>query len=292
MKATKQKLHPRNKHKGQYDFEKLTKLMPELNDFVHINKHEIQTIDFSDADAVKTLNKALLKSYYKIKFWDIPPSYLCPPIPGRADYIHNVADLLGKKNGQVNCLDIGVGTSCIFPIIGCMEYGWNFVGCDTDKRAVSSAKGIIAANPQLKSKIKIRLQENSRKIFDGIIQDGEKFDVSICNPPFHETMKDAKKGTLRKLSNLTQQKVTKVELNFGGQYNELCYDGGEEQFIKNIIYESKQYSTAIQWFTSLVSKESKLGGLKNTLHKVKAKSVHTMPMGQGNKKTRILVWTF
>ena len=40
------------------------------------------------------LNRAILMHHYGVKSWDIPAGYLCPPIPGRADYIHSVADLL------------------------------------------------------------------------------------------------------------------------------------------------------------------------------------------------------
>ena len=46
------------------------------------------------------LNRALLKADYGIDFWDIPPNYLCPPIPGRVDYIHHLADLLARSNNN------------------------------------------------------------------------------------------------------------------------------------------------------------------------------------------------
>jgi 23S rRNA (adenine1618-N6)-methyltransferase len=42
----------------------------------------------------------LLISYYDIQKWDIP-HYLCPPIPGRADYIHYIADLLAESNNGI-----------------------------------------------------------------------------------------------------------------------------------------------------------------------------------------------
>lgn len=84
----KTNLHPRNLHRLRYDFELLTEKLPELQQHVSINEHQIETIDFSNPEAVKTLNKALLVTYYDIKNWDIPKNYLCPPIPGRADYIH------------------------------------------------------------------------------------------------------------------------------------------------------------------------------------------------------------
>ncbi|MGZ5191974.1 MAG: RlmF-related methyltransferase, partial [Flavisolibacter sp.] len=88
----KSTLHPRNKHQDRYHFEELIADCPDLKPFVAINKFNIETIDFTNPKAVKTLNRALLKHFYKIDHWDIPENYLCPPIPGRADYIHNIAD--------------------------------------------------------------------------------------------------------------------------------------------------------------------------------------------------------
>ena len=71
-------LHSRNPHRFRYDFDALTKAYPELQPFVTINEHQIQTIDFSNSEAVKALNKALLITYYDIQNWDIPTDYLCP----------------------------------------------------------------------------------------------------------------------------------------------------------------------------------------------------------------------
>ncbi|HWW40560.1 RlmF-related methyltransferase, partial [Pedobacter sp.] len=149
-KEEKKQLHPRNKHRSRYDFSLLVKSCPDLRDFVLINPYGDESIDFADASAVKMLNKALLAQYYRIKHWDIPENYLCPPIPGRADYIHYLADLLGESNNgvvptgkSVKVLDIGTGANCIYPIIGHQEYGWTFVGSDIDRGAVQSAENII-----------------------------------------------------------------------------------------------------------------------------------------------------
>jgi 23S rRNA (adenine1618-N6)-methyltransferase len=99
VQTEKSNLHPRNPHRFRYDFEKLIKALPELASFVITNTHnEEQTIDFSNSDAVIALNKALLVSEYRIENWNIPSNYLCPPIPGRADYIHYLADLLAESN--------------------------------------------------------------------------------------------------------------------------------------------------------------------------------------------------
>lgn len=293
----KSKLHPRNKHRERYDFKALAKCCPELASFVLRNKYDDESINFFDSAAVKALNSSLLKFHYGIEFWDIPENYLCPPIPGRADYIHNIADLLGvdgeiPKGKKVRCLDIGVGANCIYPLIGFKEYGWSFVGSDIDSVSVKSADNIIQTNKNLKENIQIRLQQNSENIFKGIIQEDERFNITICNPPFHSSAKEAQSGTLRKLSNLKGKKTNRANLNFGGKNNELWCDGGEKQFVNQMIIESRNFANSCFWFTTLVSKEANLHGIYSTLKKVKATDVKTINMGQGNKKSRIVAWTF
>lgn len=295
----KTKLHPRNKHRERYDFKQLIASCAELKPFVKLNEYKDESIDFFNAEAVKTLNKALLKHFYSIEHWDIPKNYLCPPIPGRADYLHYAADLLGSMNNgkiptgeKIKCLDIGVGANCVYPIIGTKEYGWNFIGTDIDAVAVESANKIIELNPSLKNKIEIRLQHNPKDILYGVLKKDERIDLSICNPPFHASLEEAQAGTIRKLSNLKGKKITKANLNFGGQNNELWCKGGELGFIRDMIRQSKQFSESVFWFSTSVSKQSNLNVIYQELEKAKVFDVKTIPMGQGNKTSRVVAWTF
>nr|WP_188493976.1 23S rRNA (adenine(1618)-N(6))-methyltransferase RlmF [Flavobacterium palustre] len=296
-------LHPRNQHRLRYDFKLLIEKCSELKSFVFINEHHPdtsgQTIDFSNPQAVKTLNKALLTTYYDIQDWDIPQNYLCPPIPGRADYIHNIADLLAESNNgiiptgiEVEGLDIGVGANCIYPIIGNSVYDWSFVGTDIDEKALNNCSEIIKANPKLIDAISLQQQVESRFIFKNIITPEDKFAFTICNPPFHKSAEEAGKGSLRKVNNLQDKKVTKAILNFGGQNTELWCEGGELAFITQMIYESAKYPMQCLWFTTLVSKQSHLKSLYKTLNKVNAADIKTIDMAQGQKTSRILAWTF
>jgi 23S rRNA (adenine1618-N6)-methyltransferase len=295
----KTRLHVRNKHRERYHLKALIESVPELAQYVSLNIYNDESIDFFNPEAVKALNKALLKHHYQIDYWNIPPNYLCPPIPGRADYIHYIADLLcgsnyGKipKGNLVTCLDIGVGANCVYPIIGYQEYGWNFIGSDIDPEAIISAKAIVESNPALIGHIDICLQNSSNHFFKGVIQDDEYIDVAICNPPFHSSQAEAQSGTLRKLSNLNNKKVTTPTLNFGGQSTELCCNGGEARFVNDMIFESKQFATSCFWFSTLISKQSNLNRTSAILKQVGATDVKTIPMGQGNKSSRIVAWTF
>lgn len=305
MKATdnseKTNLHPRNLHRSRYDFELLIKNCPELKKYVAINVHGIETIDFSNPDAVKTLNKALLQTYYNIQNWDIPQNYLCPPIPGRTDYIHYLADLLAESNNgviptgsSVLGLDIGTGANCIYPILGNAIYDWSFVGTDIDLKAIENCAKIIEENPKLIDAISLQQQTESRFIFKNIITPEDRFTFTMCNPPFHASAEDANQSTVRKVSNLNpkEKKKTNPVLNFGGHNAELWCDGGEIGFVTQMIYESAKYAMQCQWFTTLVSKRENLSSIYKTLNKVNAASIKTIDMAQGQKTSRIIAWTF
>lgn len=313
-------LHPRNAHLGRYDFAKLEKANPQLSQFVVLNPRGEKTVEFSNPQAVLALNEALLKAYYGLDFWQIPQGYLCPPIPGRVDYIHYLADLLkdtlenlpnivsddsdehGAPRGSANhkhaVLDIGSGANCIYPLLGSTSYDWNFVGSDIDPVSVKTAQLLVEANRKVKGKIKLRLQSNQNQIFKGIIKPQDSFALSMCNPPFHESMEKATQGSLRKVHNLSKGKPTAVQqdgkpvLNFAGTENELCYQGGEIAFLKLMALESQQFADQVCWFTSLVSKQENVPLLEQELQKLGANQIKVVHMSQGHKMTRFVAWTF
>lgn len=299
LPAEKDQLHPRNPHRAPYDFPQLSKLSPELAAFVKPNQYGNLSIDFANPAAVKALNRALLRQFYGIENWDIPKGYLCPPIPGRADYVHYLADLLAESNGgvlppgeEITVLDVGVGANCIYPIIGRRAYGWHFVGSDIDGVAVRAAQQIEAANPTLAGAIECRLQPARTRIFDGLILPGEVFDMTMCNPPFHASAAAAAAGTQRKTTGLGTGRGPRPTLNFGGQNNELWCEGGEAAFIRRMVQESGRRPRASYWFTSLVSKKETLPGVYRALQTAKATEVRTIEMAQGQKKSRLVAWTF
>jgi 23S rRNA (adenine1618-N6)-methyltransferase len=303
--AEKTNLHPRNQHRARYDFTQLTLANPALARFVKLNAHNDSAIDFANPQAVKALNQALLKQFYAVSHWDIPAQYLCPPIPGRADYLHYVADLLAAANNgviprgeRIRVLDIGVGANAIYPLIGCNEYGWRFVGADIDAVAIANAQRILAANSGLSDLIELRLQATPSAIFKGIIQPDETFDLTMCNPPFHGSMDEASAATVRKLKNLDKSrgkntaKNQAVTLNFGGQAAELYCEGGEAAFVGRMISESLDFKAQCFWFSSLISKADSLPSVYRALKQANAVQIKTIEMSQGQKKSRLVAWTF
>ena len=294
-KKIKATLHPNNKNRKQYDLLALVKEIPELEKYVKKNKDGEQTVDFSDPIAVKLLNKALLSHYYDVKFWKFPDTNLCPPIPGRADYIHHMSDLLDesmRKGKTINCLDIGVGASCIYPIIGITEYNWDFIASDIDRKSIATAKKIISSNPNLKGKVDFRFQNDSNKIFEGILKEEDRIEITICNPPFHASRKEALEEQRKKVRNLTGKYHQNPKLNFSGASEELIYEGGEYQFIQNMIKESAKYANNCVWFSTLVSKKKNLHGIYINLKRLKAHQIKEIEIETANKKSRIIAWTF
>lgn len=282
----------KDKSVNRYDFTELIESCPELEKHVKDNGYGELSIDFFNPTAVKLLNKSILMAYYNIEYWDIPEGALVPPVPGRANYIQHIEELLDGKKEGVRILDIGVGANCIYPIIGCSQFGWNFVGSDISQVAIENSQEIVKRNRILKGKVELRLQPFQNNIFKGIIKDHEYFDITICNPPFHCSSEDAQKANVRKLRSLKSTKVTQSSRNFGGNNHELWCEGGELLFIKRIIKEGKTFSKQCGWFTSLVSNEDNLKAIYRELKIVKAAEYGVIEMSLGNKNSRIIVWRY
>jgi 23S rRNA (adenine1618-N6)-methyltransferase len=297
---SKPTFHPRNRHQGRYDFPQLLKSSPELSRFVILNPHGKQSIDFANPEAVRVFNRALLKALYGIAHWDIPAGYLCPPIPGRADYLHALADLLAAGQGgeiprgaAVRVLDIGTGANCIYPLLGHSDYRWHFVGSDIDPVALASAQAIVQANGLGKA-ITLRLQSDPRRILQGLLAAEERFDLAMCNPPFHASLDEATRGSQRKWRALgkADPKRKLPVLNFGGQNSELWCEGGEIRFVSQLIAESALVPQQVQWFSSLVSKASNLPAIEAALRKAGVKRQRVIEMGQGQKVSRLVAWSY
>ncbi|MCK5779916.1 MAG: 23S rRNA (adenine(1618)-N(6))-methyltransferase RlmF [Psychrilyobacter sp.] len=287
----KKGFHKNNKHIGRYNLKKLIASTPELGEYIVKNPRGEDTIDFGNTKAVLVLNKALLKFHYNIIEWDIPTGFLAPPIPGRADYIHYIADLFPKKK-HIKALDIGTGANCIYPLIGTKVYKWNFIASDIDPISVENAKKIVQNN-NLEGKINIKLQEDKNSFFKGIIDD-EYVDFTMCNPPFHSSIEEALGANKKKRESLNKTRTSKLEekLNFGGQKAELWCKGGEILFLKKMIKESILFADRVGYFTSLISKSENIKPLKKLINKLGATEVRVIDMYQGNKISRILIWKF
>jgi len=283
-------LHKNNKHKKGYNFKELIQTYDRLKPFVFVNDHGGETINFADPEAVKALNKGLLKAHYNIAYWEFPDAHLCPPIPGRVEYIHHLNDLLRPYTlkDTIRVLDIGTGATCIYPLLGNAVYNWDFVGTDVDPKAIDNARIIIDKNG-LAEVIKLRLQMDKSRIFQGIISPSDVFTISMCNPPFYRSEQEALEAAQRKMKGLGNASPLR---NFSGTANELWFEGGEKAFLHSYLYESSLFKTQCFWYTSLVSKKDLVKSMQKSLEKLGATQVKVVNMQLGNKISRIVAWTF
>lgn len=280
-------MHPKNPFNKDYNFNNLIAKHPPLKSFVFENEYGNQTIKFADSQAVKALNTALLKEHFGVNYWNIPENNLCPPIPGRLDYLLHVADLVSEKD--IHLLDIGTGANLIYPILASTHFNWKCTASEVNTDSLSNAQEIIDKNEALKN-IVLRHQQFKSNILEHVILPTDAFDVVVCNPPFFKNRTDAEKSNLRKFENLKLSE-DKTQ-NFGGLSNELWYKGGEEAFIKKMAEESVQFKDQVRWFTSIVSQKENLKNIKRAINKAKPTEVKIIEMEQGNKQSRFVAWTF
>lgn len=295
----------------KYDFSALVHMLPDLRQHILVNsKTKEETINFFDPRAVLCLNKALLYHYYGVRSWHIPDGYLCPPVPSRAEYLYYIrSELVGEGSKNIRGIDIGCGASCVYPLIATgIDSSWTMVGSEANLTAAGIAEKNAAGNDR---QITIRHQNNSNRVFRGIVKPGERFDFSMCNPPFYVSGAEAIAQHTRKLRNLQRnnkmgmhmfggQKRDQKELedrSFGGRGHELWCPGGEKAFVSRMIKESSrdEYRHSVKWFTTLVSSESSLlfcNKLLVTPGRCRARTVKVIDMKYGNKTSRILCWNF
>ena len=230
--------HPRNVFKGSYDMDKLCQAYPPLqsyvvypNDNAKANSKSSKkapnrpTIKFADPNAVRALNTALLVADYNIKpnYAEIlPRNALVPPVPGRADYIHHLADLLGEQDGNipegssVRGLDIGTGASVIYPLVATSTYGWTMVASEINLPSLQSARRIIQEN-RLENLIDLRQQESEENIFAGIFEPKEEIDFVMCNPPFFPSLEAFQAENARKIKGLARGGMNKRSRSISGK---------------------------------------------------------------------------
>ncbi len=291
-------MHPNNPFKTDYALLELAELVPALKNHFIQTKAAKLSLDFSQPEAVKNLNKALLMQQYNIRYWDLPTGYLTPPVPGRLDYLLYLADLLAESNAgvvptgkEVRLLDIGCGAACIFPLLAQSHFRWLAVGTEVDAKALKAARAIAQMNPSLKGKVEIRQQTSTEQLFAGVTTAEERFDCCVCNPPFYESAEEARRVNQRKWQQLPSARAGSGR-NFGGQSHELHRPGGEKAFAIQLVKESQDRPKLCTWFSIMLSNKAHETPVYQALLRAKAARVEVLPLQIGNKETRAIAWRF
>lgn len=282
-------MHPNNPYRQPYPLAEYAKAVPNLKPFL-ISQYGKLTVDFTSAKAVEALNSAILKVDFGIHDWSLPNGQLCPPVPGRLDYLLHIKDLIGPSlNRPAQIIDVGTGANIIYALLAASHFNWKTVGIEVNRSSITHAQKILAANDKLNDLVELRQQKEANRIFKGVLDDQQQFDVSICNPPFYTSDIEANQLNQQKNTALMQNAKGR---NFGGHSHELVYPGGEVAFIKKMIFESHRYRNNVRWFTSLVSQKSSVNAIKLCLKKERLAEVKWIKMEQGNKISRVVAWRY
>ncbi|KAF2074165.1 hypothetical protein CYY_004536 [Polysphondylium violaceum] len=290
------------------DFKLLAKKYISFDRYI-INKTErIYNIDWKDPNAVKELTKVLLDHDFNLKI-ELPPNYLCPTITLRVNYLCWVNELLQQQQQQqqqqpqtitkgntIKGIDIGTGTSCIFPLLGYRLFEWSFIGLDIDPIVLEYAQKNIDINnlnqyislfyneqqqverKQLQQKEEVEGEQSILKNYLNSTNQEDVYDFCICNPPF---FKDEK------------EKLINPNTTCTASTNELITDGGELNFIKILIKESLVYSNRVKIFTTMVGKKVNLSKIQNELLSlnIPKDQIRSTELAQGKSSRWAISWS-
>ncbi|KAI8093706.1 S-adenosyl-L-methionine dependent methyltransferase [Halteromyces radiatus] len=279
-------MHPRNIYKDNPpDFTALAQQYESFRPFVLGGTRPY--IDFKNPEAVRELTCCLLKHDFDLDV-HFPLNRLCPPIPNRLNYLLWIEDLLeessisdNKKN--VMGIDIGVGASCIYPLLGCqMHPHWRFLGTELDAESFDYAKKNVDRNG-LQDRISLVLNKDENKIFllDPSI---DSYDFCMCNPPFYASQEELQQGL--------ENKELEPSAICTGTTSEMITEDGEYGFIKRMILESKRYKYRIQWYTSMMGLKRTIRPITQLLKQQGITNYVVTEFCQGRTKRWGIAWSF
>eukprot|EP00835_Amoeboradix_gromovi_P006959 NODE_960_length_2743_cov_0.177005.p1 type:complete len:331 gc:universal NODE_960_length_2743_cov_0.177005:279-1271(+) len=147
----------------------------------------------------------------------VPDGYLIPAVQNRIDYIN----ILQKYNPR-NVLDFGTGSVAIYLVLIEIYYpNIDRYGIEKDESSFNNALRVLN---ELNFQSMIQLSSNIPLKWYRIIE------FIICNPPFYKNQDQIES------SNAAKSATTKLQFN--GKPFEIICEGGEVQFMKNVINQS------------------------------------------------------
>ncbi|ORY98086.1 hypothetical protein BCR43DRAFT_563402 [Syncephalastrum racemosum] len=276
--------HSRNIYANKpLDFEILVKEFPALEPFITVHKNRLQ-FDFLNADGQRALTKALLKRDFGLSV-KLPHDRLCPPVPNRLDYILWVEDILhetlpGKKSYKG--IDIGVGASCIYPLLGCARNkDWSFLGTETDTVSYKYAQKNVKRN-NMDDRIKIKFNNDRTSVLTP--EKDTSYDFCMCNPPFYASQQE--------IDDAADAKELPPYAICTGSASEMITQGGEYSFIETMINQSLDYKDHITWFTSLIGRKKTIKPLLAILKEKGIENYAVRDFCLGKTKRWAIAWSF
>lgn len=244
-------------------------------------------LDFGDYSAARALTAALLAADFGLAWW-LPDGHLVPTLTSRLNYLLWVEDLLGGPQAgpgpAARGLDVGTGASAIYALLGAAVCGWRVVGTDCTDAALSAAARNIAANPRLAQLLSLRdarpapdcTDPGQFALLSGVLRPGERFDFTVCNPPFFEDAAAPRNEAA----------------DCGGTSAELATPGGEGAFVSRMLAESRQAAGAVRLFTTLCGRKETLRAALAQLRALRAPMIRTQTFLQGRVSRWGLAWSW
>jgi 23S rRNA A1618 N6-methylase RlmF len=287
------RMHPRNPYSSPINIALLARQFPDLCDHVisrSSNGHVVY--DWHAPGATYAVTRALLKRDFDLE-WQQPLQHLCPPVPGRMNYLLWVQDLALQDGAaaaaDVCVADIGTGASAIFPLMGARRFGWSFVALDSNEDALSHARANVERNG-LQQLIAVQHVAGDSSIIDAI-NAHPNITHTMCNPPFFSASS----------SSAWRQRAPAARAGGRGAMSacaavepELFTQGGEVAFMRKIIEESaaSPCSRRVKWFTCMVGIKADLAALKSACYSAGATQLRCTTFYQGQTLRWGLAWTF
>ncbi|KAK5047861.1 hypothetical protein LTR84_006049 [Exophiala bonariae] len=220
-------------------------------------------------------------------------------VPNRLNYVLFIQRLIdttapdyrhgGDSDRRVIGIDIGTGSSCIYPLLSCRQRAnWLFLATEIDDKNRSFALNNISAN-DLQSRIRLidTDQEGKTLIPSSELERFDRIDFLMTNPPFYESAAS--------MALSAKQKSRPPNSSCTGAPVEMITPGGEVAFVSRLVHESTapNMKSRIQWFSSMLGKLSSIASIVEKLKEQGCTNYAVSEFIQGQKTRRWCVaWSW
>jgi 23S rRNA (adenine1618-N6)-methyltransferase len=220
---------------------------------------------------------SLLKRDFNLDL-KLPNDRLVPPVPNRWAYVEWLQGLVDSTRPlsttetydaqrQVTGLDIGIGASCIYPLLACVARpNWKFFGTEIDQKSYEYAIYNVTRN-DLDTRIRLIKTNGLHQLIPLSNLKVKELDFTMCNPPFFSSVEEIEKS---------EEKGEKPGAVCVGAEVEMITNGGEVAYVSRMVDESYELGNKIQWYTSLLGK---LDTLPIIVEKLKGKGCVNWAVG-------------
>ncbi|KII91536.1 hypothetical protein PLICRDRAFT_38308 [Plicaturopsis crispa FD-325 SS-3] len=289
-------MHPRNIYGTPPDFRDLADAFPSLRPHIIALPNGTHAIDYKSEVAQRCLTQALLMRDFDL-ILDLPEDRLCPPVPNRLNYILWVQDIVRATHENVDVvgIDIGTGSSAIYPLLGCRtDPSWSFIATEIDKISLASARANVDKNGLQDRIVVVDASQAStlpvRLLLPMALYPEKRFTFTMCNPPFYASASE--------LQASMEGKALPPSAVCTGSDIEMITPGGEVAFVGCMIDESLQSGERCLWYTSMLGRLDSIPPLVSLLRAknrdlfLQISNYAITELTQGRTRRYALAWSF